>query len=334
MEVGLEVLGFFAKSVVVFFLIGGLIALVAFLAARGREASHLEVTDLTERFNTWTQQLKIYTLSPAMEKIWLKEERKKEKKRRKSKDLDPSRRVFVIDFTGDMKASLVDHLRDEITVILKVADKDRDEVVIRLESPGGVVHGYGLAASQLQRVRREGLKLTVCVDKVAASGGYMMACVAHQIVAAPFAILGSIGVLAQVPNFHRLLKKNNVDYEEITAGEYKRTMSLFGEITGKGREKFAEQIEETHDLFKTFVQENRPNLDVQSVSTGEYWYGRKAIELGLADLLLTSDEYLFGGDDAKRVLLVRMKGKKNWPEKLGQMMERLRSPSTLERLLP
>ena len=108
---------------------------------------------------------------------------------------------------------------------------------------------YGLAASQMQRIRDKKLKLTVCVDKVAASGGYMMAVVADKIIAAPFAVLGSIGVLAQVPNFHRLLKKHDVDFEMLTAGKYKRTLTMFGENTDKGREKFQEDIEDTHVLF-------------------------------------------------------------------------------------
>lgn len=222
-----------------------------------------------------------------------KEAKAKRKEEKKAKPLEAKKRarVFVLNFDGDVNASGVDNLRREISSILDVANSD-DEVVIRLESPGGVVHGYGLAASQLDRIRKQGIKLTICVDKVAASGGYMMACIGDRILAAPFAILGSIGVVAQIPNFHRLLQKNDVDVELLTAGEYKRTLTMFGENDEHGRDKFQEELEEAHDLFKTFVREHRRSLDISKVATGEHWFGTQAKELGLADDIITSDEYL------------------------------------------
>ena len=183
-------------------------------------------------------------------------------------------RVFVLNFDGDWKASAVNLFREEITAILCVA-KPQDEVVVRLESSGGVVHGYGLAASELQRIKDHHIPLTIAVDKVAASGGYMMACVADKILAAPFAIIGSIGVLAQLPNFHRFLKKHDVDFEQITAGQYKRTLSLFGENTSDGRKKFQTEINEAHQLFKQFITEHRPQIDIDKLATGEYWFGQK-----------------------------------------------------------
>jgi serine protease SohB len=201
------------------------------------------------------------------------------------------KRLFVLRFQGDLRASAVAALREEVTAVLTVATPN-DEVVVILESPGGVVHGYGLAASQLQRFKDHGIALTVAVDKVAASGGYLMACVARRIIAAPFAILGSIGVVGQMPNFNRLLKSHDVDYELITAGEYKRTLTLFGENTEKGREKFREDIEITHTLFKDFVTTHRPDVDIERVSTGEHWYGLQALELKLVDAVRTSDDYL------------------------------------------
>jgi serine protease SohB len=201
------------------------------------------------------------------------------------------KRLFVLRFQGDIRASAVTALREEVTAVLTVATPN-DEVVVILESPGGVVHGYGLAASQLQRFKDHGIALTVAVDKVAASGGYLMACVAGRIIAAPFAILGSIGVVGQMPNFNRLLKSHDVDYELITAGEYKRTLTLFGENTAKGREKFREDIEITHALFKDFVRSHRPDVDIERVSTGEHWYGLQALDLKLVDAVRTSDDYL------------------------------------------
>lgn len=197
----------------------------------------------------------------------------------------------MLNFNGDIKASALESLRHEVTAVLELATP-RDEIVLRLESGGGMVHAYGLAASQLTRVRDAGVPLTICVDKVAASGGYMMACIGDRVLAAPFAMLGSIGVVAQLPNFHRVLKKHDVDYEMLTAGEYKRTLTLFGENTEKGREKFQEDLENIHRLFKQFVSRYRPVLNVDEVATGEVWFGTEALQKALADEIRTSDEYI------------------------------------------
>jgi serine protease SohB len=214
---------------------------------------------------------------------------KKPSKKKKDKTKPPT--LFVIDFHGDIKASQAEQLREEVTSILTVA-KPEDEVLIRLESPGGSVNGYGLAASQLQRIRDKNIPLTVSIDKVAASGGYLMACVANKIIAAPFAIIGSIGVVAQIPNFHRWLKGNNIDVELLTAGEYKRTLTIFGENTEKGRQKFQEDLEKIHTAFREFVLKNRDQLDIGEVATGEHWLAKDAFELRLVDQLSTSDDYL------------------------------------------
>ncbi|MEP1743716.1 MAG: protease SohB [Kangiellaceae bacterium] len=212
---------------------------------------------------------------------------------------DVQNRLFVIDFDGDVEASAVDNLREEITAIISAADPN-DRVLVRLESPGGMVHAYGLAASQLSRIKAANLSLTIAVDQVAASGGYMMACVADHIIAAPFAVVGSIGVVAELPNFHRLLRHNKVDYEQHTAGEYKRTLTMFSENTDAAREKFKKELEETHDLFKQFITDNRPSLDIDKVATGEHWYGTQALALGLIDSIQTSDDFIVnaakGGD--------------------------------------
>ncbi|MFV8783061.1 protease SohB [Microbulbifer sp. SA54] len=230
---------------------------------------------------------------------------------------EPARkRVFVVHFEGDIKASALSNLREEITAILQVADKN-DEVVVCLESPGGMVANYGLAASQLARVRSAGVKLTIVVDKVAASGGYMMACVADRILAAPFAMLGSIGVVAQLPNFHRLLERNDVDFELFTAGEYKRTVTMFGENTPEGKEKFQDDLEEIHTLFQHFVAEYRPQLDIARVATGEVWFGQRALDLRLIDELKTSDEYLTARAENSDLYQVEYKERQNIAKKIG-----------------
>jgi serine protease SohB len=214
---------------------------------------------------------------------------KRLKKTKKDKNVKPS--LFVLDFIGDIKATQVDQLREEISAILTLATP-KDEVVLRLESPGGSVNGYGLAASQLQRLRDKQIPLTICIDKIATSGGYLMACLGHQIIAAPFAIIGSIGVVAQMPNFHRLLKKHDIDVELLTAGEYKRTLTLFGENTDKGRKKFQEDLERIHLNFKDYVLANREQLNIDDVSTGEHWLAKDALTLRLVDSLQTSDDYI------------------------------------------
>jgi serine protease SohB len=215
-----------------------------------------------------------------------------QKEKNKDKKDSEKKRYYVFDFNGDPKASQVDSMREVITAVLSIIRPTQDEVILRLESPGGMVHAYGLAASQLARIRNLNIPLTICVDKVAASGGYMMACLGTKILAAPFAYIGSIGVLMQLPNFNRLLKEKNVDFEMITAGEYKRTLTIFGENTDKGREKVTEEIQETHDIFKSFVKENRPILEIDRVATGEVWLGKKALEQKLVDEIKTSDEYI------------------------------------------
>ena len=229
---------------------------------------------------------------------------------------DGRKRVFVLDFDGDIKASEVDALREEITAVLTLA-RPIDEVVVRLESPGGMVHSYGLAASQLGRIKSRNIPLTVCVDKVAASGGYLMACLADKIVAAPFAIIGSIGVVAQVPNVHRLLKKHDIDVEVLTAGQYKRTLTILGENTEQGRAKFLDDLHETHVLFKEFVASHRPVVDIDEVSKGEIWYGQRAIDKKLIDEILTSDDYLQAAANDADVYQVSYEEPKNLAEKFG-----------------
>ena len=234
----------------------------------------------------------------------------------RAKAKNKSQQVFVLDFDGDMKASAVKHLREEISTLISTANKG-DEVVVRLESPGGLVHSYGLAAAQLVRLRDAGIKLTVCVDKVAASGGYMMACVADNIVAAPFAIIGSIGVVSQLPNFHKWLKNHDVDYEQFTAGDYKRTVTVFGENDDEDRAKYQQELEQTHELFKHFVNRYRSMLDLDKVATGEHWYGEDALHLNLVDSLQTSDSYILELMENNEVYALHSRQKPTLAEKLG-----------------
>lgn len=317
---------FLAKSVTVVVVIGLILAMVA--SVRGSQDDgngEIKVVNLNDRYKEYRERLRASVLDEHAIKAEQKQEKKKAKEQKKSNKKDEvdtaaKKRVYVIDFDGDIRASAAASLKEEITAVLAIARID-DEVVVKLESGGGMVHGYGFAASQMDRVASAKIPLTVCVDKVAASGGYMMACVADKILAAPFAIVGSIGVVAQLPNFHRLLKKNDVDIEVLTAGEHKRTLTMFGENTEKGREKFVEELEETHQLFKEYVGQRRNQVDLAEVSTGEVWYGSRAVDKGLVDQVMTSDEYLVSCCNDSDVYEVSYEIKKSFGEKMGLSVE-------------
>jgi len=282
---------FLAKSLTLILLIG--VPLIALLHTRGRfhgDGERIEVSDLNDKYRELARVLRQASLPKKAAAKALKQERKR---RAKATGEGNRRRLFVIDFHGDIKATEVASLRELITCVLLEAGAG-DELLVRLENAGGTLPEHGLAASQLARVRRSQVRLTVAVDKIAASGGYLMACVADRIIAAPFAVVGSIGVLVQLPNFHRLLERRGVDFELHTAGEYKRTLTLFGENSDEDREKVREQLEDTHGLFKDFIREYRPHIELNRVATGEYWHGTQAVQLGLVDVVETSDDYLLG----------------------------------------
>jgi len=230
------------------------------------------------------------------------------------------KRVFVLNFIGDVAAEAVSSLREEITAILSLAEPS-DEVLLRLESPGGMVHAYGLASSQLLRIKNQNIPLTICVDKVAASGGYMMACLADKLIVAPFSIIGSIGVLVQLPNFHRALKKHNVDYEIISAGEFKRTLTQFGEITQKGRDKVQEDVDTMHEIFKKWIKDHRPSVDIDKISTGETWVGMQAKERHMVDEIKTSDECIVAACESADVFEVEYEIHRTIQDKLGAVFQ-------------
>ncbi len=273
-------------------IVAAIVVVIGTAAAAGKRASHhegLEIESLNKKYQLLAAALKQAVMKKADWKAEVKATKERDKAEAKSDKKRP--RAFVIDFKGDLKASAVPSLREEVSAVLEVATAD-DQIVVRLENHGGVVHEHGLAASQLVRIRDRGIPLIVVVDKVAASGGYLMACVANKIVAAPFAILGSIGVIAQLPNFNRLMDSHGIDFEQITAGKYKRNVTIFGKNTDEDRARLKEELEEVHGLFKGAVSRYRPDLDLDKIATGEHWYGTRAMELGLVDEIRTSDELL------------------------------------------
>ncbi|MEB6223624.1 protease SohB [Pantoea anthophila] len=326
---------FLAKAVTLVVAVAAIVMIVMNAALRKRSQSgQLRLTHLGDDYQQMKEDLQLAKMKPQAQKVWLKNHKKSEKLKAKAEKQAAKQgarggekpTLYVLDFKGSMDASEVTSLREEISAVLAV-QQPGDEVLLRLESPGGVVHGYGLAASQLQRLRDQGLRITAAVDKVAASGGYMMACVADRIVAAPFSIIGSIGVVAQIPNFNRLLKRNDIDIELHTAGQYKRTLTLFGENSEEGREKFQQDLDETHLLFKQFVHQMRPSLDIDKVATGEHWYGRQALDLGLIDEIGTSDDLIIRQMDQFNVLGVhfarRRKMMDRFTQSAGSVAERL-----------
>lgn len=312
---------FFAQALIIVASIIAVLITISVLALKAKNNKSFDIEILNEKFEDQSQALKEALLSDDEYKKNRKK-LKKENKLKQKESTEDKNRVFVIDFLkGDIKASESENLREEISTILGVATP-KDEIVIRIESPGGLVHGYGFAAAQLIRIRDAQIPLTVCVDHVAASGGYLMACTANKIIAAPFALIGSIGVVAQVPNFNRLLKKYDVDYKEYTAGDFKRTVSLFGEITEKGENKFKEQLEVTHILFKSFVSRFRPKMDISQVATGEYWYGETALSLGLIDEVQTSDDYLIKKSKEHQIVKISFEKKPTLSDKISDALSK------------
>ncbi|MEZ5597157.1 MAG: protease SohB [Pseudomonadales bacterium] len=312
MEHLFDYLLFLAQAVTVVLAILVVAGMVATMNQRRQEhePGHLEVRKLNQRLTDLRHAVEEIVLPEGELKHRRKQEMREEKQtakaeRREAADEGSGKpRLFVLDFDGDLEATRTEQLRTEISAILSLA-RPTDAVLLRLTSPGGMVPHYGLAASQLHRIRKQDIPLVVAVDKVAASGGYLMAAVASRIIAAPFALVGSIGVVAEVPNVHRLLEKNNVDWDVYTAGQHKRTLTVFGRNTEEGRQKFIEELEDTHALFKEFVSENRPDLDMDAIATGEAWYGRRAIDLRLVDELCTSDEYVTRACEDRDVFEVR-----------------------------
>ena len=304
---------FLAKLGTVAVAIVVVVGVIVALTKRGAHQEGLLVEHLNKRLEGLGDTVRLAVQGKDQFKQTFKE-RKKEAKELAKKG-SQRKRVYVIDFKGDIRATATTSLREEVSAVLAVASED-DQVLVRLENSGGTVHEHGLAASQLLRIREKNIPLIISVDKVAASGGYLMACVASRIIAAPFAIVGSIGVIAQLPNFSRFLEDKGVDFEQITAGRYKRTVTMFGKNTDEDRGKLKEEIEDVHELFKMQILGHRPQIDIERISTGEHWYGTRALELGLIDEIRTSDDFLGQAATDSDLYGLTFKRKKSLPERL------------------
>lgn len=304
---------FFAKSATFLLIVVVIIGLAVAFSRRDRTPEKLEVKNLNKKYENMRDLLRSQVLSPKESKKLIKFDKAKRKSARKKPT--KTERVFVLNFHGDIKATAAASLREEVTAILTFAESS-DTVLLRLENMGGIVHEHGLAASQIKRLKDAGVNIVIAVDKVAASGGYMMACIGDRIIAAPFAVVGSIGVLAQLPNFNEMLKRYGIAFEQETAGEYKRTVTMFGENTEKERAKLREQIEQTHELFTAFIAEHRPDLDLDKVATGDIWYGRDAVDVGLVDEIKTSDDFLLEASKRTQLYEVTYSAKQSFSDRL------------------
>jgi serine protease SohB len=314
----LDIAAFTVKALIIVAAIGGLAFLIARLARSSEpKDEEIKVRSLNERYDDMRDAMNAELLDRKQRKALVKARKKEAKAAAKARrGQEPGKRIYVLAFKGDMRATAVKRLGSEIDAVLTVARPGTDEVVLRLQSPGGTVTGYGLAAAEILRLREHKIRVTASVDQVAASGGYMMAVAADRIVAAPFAVVGSIGVVAPVPNLHRLLQKNEIDFEEMTAGEFKRSVSVLGEITPAGREHFRGKLEDTHGAFKHFVQQCRPNVDIEQVANGDHWLASEGLALGLVDELSTGDEYLFRARDGARLYEVSTAARKTLMQQL------------------
>lgn len=317
---------FLAKLLTIAFIFTAIVMVLGNVKKMRLDEGGLKLTSLNEQFERHREQL----LDELVDRKTRKEQIKAQKKSEKQQKEDVRPRMFVMDFDGDIEASGVGSLREQISAVLQVA-QEKDEVLLRLESGGGLVHAYGLAASQLARLRTRQVRLVIAVDKVAASGGYMMACLADHLLAAPFAIVGSVGVVGALPNIHELLKRHAIEYEQHTAGKYKRTLTVFGENTEEGREQFKQELAVTHELFKAHIRAARPALDVEAIATGETWYGTQALEKGLIDAVGTSDDYLLAHKDSHAILLLENRETQNWLDKLkARFLGRVHSAQPLK----
>jgi len=324
---------FLAKAVTVVVSIAAIAIIIASASRGERSAGQLRVEKLNDKYRKMANKLRHAVMNKAEWRAEQKQQKKALKQAEKAAGDKPGKRVFVLSFKGDIRATGVDSLREEVSAVVAVATPE-DEVVVRLENAGGAVQDHGLAASQLQRIKDHGVPLTVIVDKVAASGGYLMAAIADRFVAAPFAIIGSIGVLLQIPNFYRFLENRGIDFEQITAGKYKRTLTMFGKNTEEHREKTREELEDVHELFKSAVSSHRPKLDMETVATGEHWYGTRALELGLIDQLGSSDDYLMQAAENSSIYEVSYKGHEGLVQKVQGAMSALLEAAGFDRSPP
>lgn len=320
---------FLAKGLTIVVMIVMVLGAVAAVSQRGRGRGDEQFTvkHLNQRYRTMERILRQRVLGWRALRRHTKEYKRQQKQATREHGEEHAR-IYLLRFHGDIRATRVDNLREEVSAILTVARPGIDRVLLCLESGGGLVHSYGLAAAQLARLRDAGLDLTATVDRVAASGGYLMAAVAHHIAAAPFAVVGSIGVVAQIPNIHRLLKRHDVDIELLTAGQHKRTLTILGQNTPEGRAKFQEELEETHDLFKAYLQRYRPQLDLDTLATGEHWYGEQALALQLVDELRTSDDLLLALSREHEIYEVSFNRRQPMSRRIGIAFE-----GAMERLL-
>lgn len=313
---------FLLQTLTVVFAVLFVLAVSTKLSGSDDAKGSIRVTDLSKKYAQQKDYVatEIKTALPGQKQSLLERIKHKFKNKGNPEAVDAAadkKLAVILEFKGDMKASQLSALREEVSAVLAM-DRIPDCVLIKLTSPGGLVHTYGLASSQLSRFKDAGIELVACVDTVAASGGYMMAVCADRIISAPFAILGSIGVVAQIPNINRFLKNRDIDVELHTAGTNKRTLTVLGENTPEGRKKFKEDLTQTHDLFKAWIAVRRPDLDLNSFADGSIFYGTDALEKGLCDQIATSDDILMQMNQDHHLIALKWHQKKSLVARIGR----------------
>ncbi|CAB3976441.1 protease SohB [Candidatus Azoamicus ciliaticola] len=300
---------FFLKIITIIILLL-LTIITCLIIIKNKDNKYIEIKNINKKYITLKKMFLSEILKKTEKKNIIKNINKEEK-------IIKTKNLFILNFNGDINASDINNLKDILSILI-LNKKYVDEVLIKLTSNGGIVTNYGLAATQLKRLKNENINLTISIDTIAASGGYMMACVANKIIASHFSIIGSIGVLGIIPNINKMLNKNNIEIEYHTSGKYKKTLSVIGENTEIGRKKFIESLENTHFLFKNFVKENRSQINIDEIATGEYWYGIDALKLNLIDKIQTSDEYIMENLNNTKIYEIKLNEKTNIKNKIKE----------------
>jgi protease-4 len=167
-----------------------------------------------------------------------------------------------------------------------LADDNVKAILLRIDSPGGTVAASQEIALAVKRAS-EKKPVVVSVGDICASGGYMVASQADEIIASPGSSVGSIGVIMEVANVEELLNKVGISFTTLTTGAYKDAGSPYRSLTETETAMLNEQLTVIYDQFITDVAEGRdlPETKVRELATGWVWLGSEALDLGLVDSL-------------------------------------------------
>lgn len=189
---------------------------------------------------------------------------------------------------GEDEAASAENVTDALERAF--ADSDAKAVVLRINSPGGTPVQASLIHERIVRLKKEhpGRKVVAVGEDLLASGAYMVAVAADEIVVNPSSLVGSIGVVSRGFGFTGLMHKLGVERRVATAGANKNMLDPFAPLTDADRAKQAELLADVHAEFITLVRAGRGARlaqDRPELFSGTVWSGRRALELGLVDRL-------------------------------------------------